>query len=147
MKTNKLFIAALFAITTLSFQNCMGQKINVPANVKTAIQKAYPQVKHFKWEKENGNFEGNWKVSGKDHSALFTPNGEFVSSETDIKPSQLPATAKEYVTKLNEGKIKEASLDKDANGHITYEADIEDVGTLIFDASGKFLKKEKGEEN
>lgn len=146
MKTNKLFIAALFGIATLGFQSCMGQKVNVPANVKTAIHKTYPQVKHFTWEKENGNFEGNWKVKGKDHSALFTPDGHFVGSETEINPSKLPATAKEYVEKLGESKIKEASLNKDANGTITYEADIED-GTLLFDASGHFAKKEMSEEN
>lgn len=146
MKKSKLFIAALFGIATLSIQSCQGQKVNVPENVKTAIKNAYPQVKHFTWEKENGNFEGNWKIKGKDHSALFTPNGEFVGSETEINPSKLPAAAKEYVAKLNEGKIKEASLNKDATGTITYEADIED-GTLLFDASGQFLKKEMGEQN
>src|SRR5699024_6187572 len=129
----------------LIFQSCQGQKMNVPAKVKTAIHKTYPQIEHFTWEKENGNFEGNWKVKGKDHSALFTPNGKFVGSETEIKPSKLPATAKEYAAKLDEGKIKEASLNKDANGKITYEADIED-GTLLFDASGQFLKKEMSEE-
>ncbi len=146
MKKSKLFIAALFGIAALGFQSCKGQEINVPAKVKTAIHKTYPQVKHFTWEKENGNFEGNWKVSGKDHSALFTPSGQFVGSETEIKPSKLPAAAKEYAAKLDEGKIKEASLNKDANGKITYEADIED-GTLLFDASGQFLKKEMSEEN
>lgn len=146
MKTNKLFIAALFGIAALGFQSCRGQEVNVPTKVKTAIKKAYPQVKHFTWEKENGNFEGNWKVSGKDHSALFTPNGKFVGSETEINPSKLPAAAKEYAAKLNQGKIQEASLNKDARGKITYEADIED-GTLLFDASGQFLKKEMSEEN
>lgn len=146
MKKGKMFIVALFGIATLGFQSCKGQEINVPANVKTAIKKAYPQVRQFTWEKENGNFEGNWKVKGKDHSALFTPQAKFVGSETEINPSKLPAAAKGYVAKLDEGKIKEASLNKDANGTITYEADIED-GTLLFDASGHFVKKEMSEEN
>lgn len=146
MEKSKLVIAALFGIAALSFQSCKGQEVKVPQAAKTAIQKAYPQVKQFTWEKEDGNYEGNWKVNGKDRSALFTADGQFVGSETEINPSDLPSAAREYVAKSKKSKIKEASLNKDATGKVTYEADIKDEGTLLFDASGNFVKKEMSEE-
>jgi hypothetical protein len=37
-------------------------------------------------------------------------------------------------------------LSKNAIGTITYEADIEDGETLVFDVSGNFIKKEMSEE-
>jgi filamentous hemagglutinin family protein len=104
MKKSNLLAAALVGIATLSFQSCKGQTVNVPEAAKTAIQKAYPQVKHFTWEKENGNYEGNWNVNGKDHLALFTPNGQFVGSETEINLLELPAAAREYIAKSKKEK-------------------------------------------
>lgn len=146
MKNGKLFTAALVGIVILSFQSCKGQEVNVPQAAKAAIEKANPQVQRFTWEKENGNYEGNWTINGKDHSALFTPDGQFVGSETEISASELPAAAREYIAKSKKGKIKEASLNKDATGKITYEADIKGEETLLFDASGNFIKKEISEE-
>src|SRR5665213_1424733 len=38
-----------------------------------------PQAKGVSWEKEKGNYEANWGgKSGEDHSAQFTPSGEFL---------------------------------------------------------------------
>lgn len=139
-----LFLAV---IAGFAFQ-ANAQKISsskVPAAAKTAFKKAYPQVSHITWEMENGNFEGNWKVKGKDHSALFTPNGQFAGSETEISASQLPTAVRDYVSKQGKGKIKEASLNKDAHGNNTYEADLKGE-TLIFDQSGNFVKKGESEE-
>ena len=146
MKSSQLFSAALIGIVTLGIQSCNGQKVNVPQAAKTAIQKANPEIKSFTWEKEDGNYEGNWTVNGKDNSALFTADGQLVRSEVEISASELPVAAQDYIVKSNKGKIKEASIDKDATGKVTYEADIDGDETFVFDASGNFIKSEMSEE-
>lgn len=142
-----LFVAVFAGIAGMGFQ-CSAQKVSsskVPAAAKAAFAKTYPMVNHIKWETENGDFEGNWKVKGKDHSALFTPDGQFAGSETDINPSQLPQAARSYVAKYGKDNIKEASLNKDAHGETTYEADLKGE-TYIFDQAGNFVKKGESEE-
>ena len=52
---------------------------DVPAVVKTACMKKFPQAAKVSWEKEDGNFEANWGgKSGEDNSAMFTLSGTFV---------------------------------------------------------------------
>lgn len=128
-------------IAGLSF-HANAQKISiskVPDEVKIAFAKTYPNVKQAVWEKENGNFEGNWKVERYGHSAMFTLNGKFAGSETDIDPAKLPMAAREYVKKHAHSKIKEASLNEDAKGNKTYEADVKGKAN-IFDLKGHFIK-------
>lgn len=140
----KLFLIA--AIGGIAFQ-ANAQKIPasaVPAASKAAFAKAYPHVKAAFWEKENGNYEGNWKEGGYDHSAMFTPEGQFAGSETDINPARLPKAAKEYVSKNLHAKIKEASLNKDASGAVTYEADLKGKA-YIFDTHGNFIRVGEGD--
>ncbi len=138
-----MFFTVLLIATGL-FTACNAQKVTPTKTTQKAFTKAYPQVKNPTWEKENGNFEGNWDVSGKDHSALFTPQGKFVGSETEIEPSKLPLRAQKYIAKIGD-EIDEASLNKDAQGTTTYEADVEG-STYLFDSKGKFIKKSTSEE-
>lgn len=111
----------------------------VPSAAKAAFMKAHPMVKHISWETENGNFEGNWKAGGFDHSAMYTPEGKFAGSETDINPSKLPLGIREYMLKRYHTRVKEASLNEDANRVKTYEADANGKA-YIFDMQGHFLK-------
>lgn len=106
--------------------------------------KMYPQVKNPKWEREGGNFEGNWKAHGMDHSADFTPQGAFAGSETDIPVAKLPAKVKAYVAHHYHARITEASVNKDAQGNLQYEADLKGK-SVLFDSNGNFLKVGEGD--
>ncbi len=138
----KFFVSASFAIILMG--SACGQDLKtsqVPANVKTACMKKYPEATNIAWEKENGNYEANWGgKSGEDNSAMFTPSGVFVEIVKAIPVSQLPASAITYVKEHENGAtIREAGLVTDANGTVTYEAEIKGKD-LIFDKDGKFLK-------
>ena len=58
--------AIMLALSTATFaqeknEEKEGQKkINVPAAVRTALSKKYPDASKVGWEKENGNYEANW---------------------------------------------------------------------------------------
>lgn len=132
--------AALFLVK-LSAQDLKTSQ--VPASVKAACMKKYPEASKAKvaWEKEKGNYEANWGgKSGEDSSATFTPAAAFVELVKAIPVSQLPAAVAQYVKENKKGaKISEAGLVTNADGSTTYEAEVKGKD-LIFDKDGKFLK-------
>ncbi len=118
---------------------------DVPATVKAALVKKYPESKNFKvsWEKEKGNFEANWGgKSGEDNSAVFTPAAAFVELVQSIPISELPASVAPYIKQHYKGaKIKEAGKVTDASGKHMFEAEIKGKD-LIFDEKGVFIKED-----
>src|SRR6478672_3434443 len=133
----KFFVSAGAAIFLLNAACAQDIKsTDVPAAVKSALSKKYPEATKVSWEKENGNYEANWGgKSGEDNAAQFTPVGVFVEIEKAIPVSELPASVKSYL-KNHEGgaTIKEAARITDANGKTTYEADVR--GNYLKTATG-----------
>ncbi len=119
---------------------------DVPAIVKDALLKKYPDAVKISWEKENGNYEANWGGrSGEDNSAQFSPTGAFVEYEQAIAINQLPAAVAVYVkAHYNNVAIKEAGKITDAAGTVSYEAEVKGKD-LIFDANGNFIKVNAGD--
>ena len=119
------------------------KSISVPAVVKSALMKKYPEASKATWEKEKGNYEANWGgKSGEDNAVTFTPAGDFIEIVNAIKVSELPANVAPYVkAHFNGAKINEAGKVTDAKGKQTYEAEIKGKD-LIFDLNGKYLGKD-----
>lgn len=139
----KLVFAVAIAATAIGAKAQDLKAANVPAVVKTALTKKYPEAAKVTWEKEKGNYEANWGgKSGEDNSVMFTPSGVFVEIVKAIKVSDLPKPVAPYVAAHYKGaKIREAGRVTDAAGKTMYEAEIKG-GDLIFDENGKFLKKD-----
>src|ERR1700753_848532 len=99
-KAMKIYISLLSIIAAFA-GNTTAQDIkakNVPAVVKEALAKKYPNTSQVSWEKEKGNYEANWGgKSGEDTSVQFTPAGAFVEEVDAIPVSQLPAAVATYV--------------------------------------------------
>jgi len=139
----KLFILAI-ATGTVALSAC-GQKLKesqVPAAVRVAFQKQYPNTK-ASWDKEDANYEVNFKKNGKEMSAIIEESGTIVETETMISVSELPLSISDYMTKHYKGvKVKEAAKIVKANGEVNYEAEIAHKD-IVFDGNGKFIKEEK----
>lgn len=135
----KLWLLAALAAFTFQANAQKISSASVPEASKKAFAKDHPAVKDISWEKENGNYEGNWKAGGFDHSAMYTPDGKFAGSETDINPANLPSAIREYMFKHYHTRVMGASLNEDANKVKTYEADARGKA-YIFDLQGNFLK-------
>ncbi len=122
------------------------QKIDaskVPATVKATFAKSFADVKDAKWEKENGNFEANFRQGDKKMSATFDPAGAWLETENAIEIGALPASAATYLARNYKGeKVKEAAKLKMANGETRYEAEVKGTD-VIFDEHGKFIKTQK----
>ena len=139
----KLLFAVAIATAAVSVKAQDIKTKDVPAVVKSACEKKYPEATKVSWEKEKGNYEANWGgKSGEDNSVQFTPSGTFIEIVKAISISDLPKTVAPYVKAHYKGaKITEAGRATDAAGKIMYEAEIKG-GDLIFDENGNFLKKD-----
>jgi hypothetical protein len=139
----KLFI--MITTTALIALSACGQKLKesqVPAATRAAFAKQYPGIKGS-WEKENGNYEANFKQAGKTMSAVIEKNGTIVETETAIPVSDLPQSASAYIKEHYKGaKIQEAAKIVKAGGEVNYEAEINHKD-VVFDAKGKFIKEAK----
>jgi alpha-amylase/alpha-mannosidase (GH57 family) len=139
----KLF--AVMLVTGVIALSARGQKLNesqVPAAVKTAFEKKYPSAK-ARGDKEDANYEANFKHEGKAMSAVIDKNGTIVETETDIPVTDLPKAVHDYMKKNYSGvKIEEAARIVRANGEVNYEAEVPHKD-VIFDANGKFIKEAK----
>lgn len=128
-----------------------GQKMDekdIPVNVKNALTKSYG-VKSAKWDKEDENYEANFKAKGKETSVVFDASGAILETEVEIKKSELPASVLATIkTDFADYKIEEVAK-IDTKGVTTYEVEVEkgeESFDLIFDTQGKLLKKEKKED-
>jgi len=142
MKKELLFTVAI-AIAAIGVKAQDIKTKDVPAVVKAACEKKYPEATKISWEKEKGNYEANWGgKSGEDNSVQFTPSGAFVEIVKAIAISDLPKAVAPYVKAHYKGaKIREAGRVTDAAGKTMYEAEIKG-GDLIFDENGNFIKKD-----
>ena len=122
--------------------SCSAQT-TIPAEVKTAFAKSFPNTTVKKWDKEDGNYEANFSKDGKTMSATFDAKGNWLETETDIKVTELPAPVSSYVkTKYGNAAIKEAAVISNPQHKKLYEAEVKGKD-LLFDEQGKFLKEEK----
>jgi hypothetical protein len=148
MKRYLLLLAMAAGLTTAGFaQKEKDEKdeksVAAPAPAKAAFAKAFPGSSKVKWGKEKADYEVNFVQGGKEMSAVYDAKGTLKETEVDIKLSELPAAAAEYIKQHYKGaKINEAAKITKANGEVNYEAEV-NKKDVIFDASGKFLKEEK----
>lgn len=139
---NILIIIFTVLTTSITFAQKI-QKKNVPAPVKSALQMNFPQAKAEKWEKEGDNFEAEFKLNKLEQSVLITAQGNIIETEIEIALSQLPKGVLEYVKNIYKGQsIKEAAKITDAQGTVTYEAEIKGMD-LLFDTNGIFIREIK----
>jgi hypothetical protein len=129
-------------ITSLTFAQKLQEK-DVPAQVKAAFQKHYPNTKEVKWDKEGEKFEASFDLNKIDNSVLFDAQGNVLETEIEIELNQLPKGVLEYVKANYKGqKVKEAAKITDAKGTVTFEAEVKGLD-LLFDSNGKFIKETK----
>ncbi|CAN5216142.1 hypothetical protein BH11BAC6_BH11BAC6_03470 [soil metagenome] len=130
----------MIAFTLFAATSCMSQ--NVPVVVKDAFAKNFPGVTAQKWDKEDGNYEANFKKDGKTMSATFDAKGGWMETETDIAVAELPVSITSYIQEHYKGEtIKEAAMLKTPKGDM-YEAEVKGKD-LMFDMNGKFIKEEE----
>lgn len=141
MKKLILLLAIVGFITKSHAQKLMAK--NVPVAVTNAFSKAYPLIKDVDWSKDGSNYEAEFDKGKVDKSVTYDASGKLIETEVEILASALPASVMEYIKKTyKEDEVKEASKITDANGTVTYEAEVKGKD-LIFDSKGNFIKSVK----
>lgn len=117
----------------------------VPAAAKATFKARFPTVKTNTWEKEGDKFEAGFKLNGNTMSAVITPTGELVETETDMSPGKLPAAVRAKLASAYKAyKVSEAATLVAADGTTTYEAEVSKGGKkqdIVFNADGTLAKK------
>ncbi len=141
---NLIFLLVLFVFTI----SISAQKVNVPANVKDAFAKLYPNIKSVKWNMENKfEYEAEFKDNGRSTSVNIDKAGKLIETEVDITKSELPKSVEEYIQKnYKDWQVTETSTVTNTKGVLTHEVGIKKGKSgkdLVFDKSGNFVKNEK----
>lgn len=135
----KQYILLLVLASGLILSGC-AQSVTPPAAAKAAFEKAYTGASKAKWTKEEADFEVSFVQGGKEMSAVYDAKGALMETEVEIKESELPAAATEYIKLHFKGaKITETAKITKISGKIIYEAEVKKKD-LMFDADGKYLK-------
>lgn len=126
-------------------------KQKVPKAVLGAFEKAYPNAKAMKFEKEQFEnqtaYEVKYKDNGKEGEVLYDVDGSLLQTEEGIDVSALPEEVVKAVKKAHpKAKIKEAEKLTKPDGTLAgYEVEIKTGKKELeieLDTDGKILKTE-----
>ena len=138
----------MVVVASIALSSCQinAQKMNegdVPEVLKNALHQKF-KTKDVDWDKEGENYEASFEQKGKDVSVLFSADGSVLEVEREIKKKELPAAVLVALTRdFNGFDLKEVAV-IEANGQITYEAEVKkwkESFDLIFDGQGNLKKK------
>ncbi len=143
MKNHLMLVAALAAPALTQAQTL--KLAQVPAAAQATFKTKFPTVKTNTWEKEGDKFEAGFKLNGKTMSAVITPAGELLETETDMLLSQLPPPVRaKLASAYKTYKVNEAATIVRADGRTVYEAEVAKGGQhqdVLFNADGTLAKK------
>lgn len=123
----------------------------LPATVSAAFSAKFPEAKAVKWAMENEqDFEAEFKLPGKKMSAIFSNTGEWLESETDINPEDMPAAVSESIARHFPGyEVEEVEMVEKPEKEVVYEAELqkgEESLEVVFSASGQLLSQENDDD-
>ena len=138
----RYFFISTFVVA-LSITGFSQKEVAPPVSAKASFEKSFAGSSKVKWEKEGAGYEVNFVQNGQEMSAVFNSKGVLQETETEIKQSELPAAASDYVKQhYKGGKIKETAKITKANGEVNYEVNINGKD-VMFDSHGKHIKDVK----
>lgn len=147
----KIFIFSAEFLFLVVLSACSESK--VPEAAKQAFKQKFPDAKSVKWDKEEGNYEAEFKLNGSEMSATYDSSGTWLETEALIKIKELPEAILQTIKSQFHGyETEEAEKVERASGDMIYEVEIEkDEQSLevTFTADGKVVSKkvEEGDED
>ena len=145
-----------FALTIIGFTSC-DKETKAPQKVTEAFAKKFPAATDVEWAKESETeWEAEFKVNGKEHSANFTQDGTWTETEFEIDKAEIPQIVMNALkAEFEDYEIEEMEISETVEGKV-YEFGIEKGNTemeVAINANGTIVKKEqkkaeeKGEES
>ncbi len=125
------------------------EKSEVPEAVQKSFQEKFAQASEVKWEEEEGTYEAEFQLNGKEMSAEFSGDGTWMETETEVDQADLPAaivdTLESAYGDYTVEKVESCETPEGKNWEIELKKDDTEM-ELVMDENGKILKKEAEEE-
>lgn len=142
LSIKKYQIVIIALVTLFSCQNTV--KGQVPDAVKTAFATKYPGETDPDWEIDaNKNWEAHFKKEGEKYRADFSPNGQWIETESSISKSDLPKAIKTIIkNKFGSEDITEIEFVTSATKGTFYDVEFKQKGKnkdVEFRANGEII--------
>ncbi len=126
----------LLSFCLAAVSTAFAQKATPPAAAVTSFNGMFKNVEELKWKKEkSGAWEAEFEMNEVEMSAVFSAEGKWLETETEIKPAELPAPVR---AALKGKRVKEAAKIEKADGSMAYEAEVRRKD-MMYDAGGTLL--------
>lgn len=146
----RILLLIVFSVS-LSY-TITAQKISstdVPPVVAETFKSKFSIAEKVNWSLDYDKYKAEFKVSKSQYSATFDKDGKWLKTETYLKPSDLPKSAKENLTKefgeLSDYKIEDPEKVETKDG-INYEMEVrkgELTYRIVISEKGEILSKEE----
>lgn len=139
-----LFTLCLLSITCSNAQLSETEKIKIEANFKDK----YPDAKKVSWGKDShGNYEAKFEQNDEKYRADFSPTGDWIETENNIKFKQLPKVVQEAVEKnYDKDDIEEIEKVNHFQKGLFYDVEFNAKGSekidIEYNGLGKIIGKE-----
>jgi hypothetical protein len=111
--------------------------------VTSTFSGVYEPIQGIDWSKDRNNYEAKSIAKKREKFVTYDESGNFIEVEMAMEVSALPVSIIKYVKKnYKEDEVKEASEIIEANGTVTYKAELKGLN-LIFNSKGNFIKSIK----
>jgi uncharacterized membrane protein YkoI len=142
MKKLKLTGIAILFLGCTAF----AQTNETKKKAEATFTKMFPSATEVKWDKENAtDWEAEFKMNGKEYSAIFTVEGTWKETEHELAQNEIPKAVKATLAKdFSDYKIEEAEFSETKDGAL-YEFELEKgkiVMEIAINREGKVVKKE-----
>ncbi|MCO6492237.1 MAG: PepSY-like domain-containing protein [Phaeodactylibacter sp.] len=131
------------------FSSTLYAQDDVPPTVKEAFAARFAGAGFAEWEDpEDGVYEVDFELDGKDMMAKFDANGNWVETETEITETDLPEAVWQAITSQYAGyKIDKVETEATPERPLAYKIKLEQDDKKVkvtFSADGEVLKKKEG---
>ena len=136
--------ASFFALIFMSLAAALYAQ-PIPAAAQKAFAAQFPTAKHVRWEREkNGDFEAECQIAGVETSVVYSAEGEWKETETEISAKDLPAAVMAAFAKaFPAATLKEAEKIDRNKGETQYEIEFthnRKAQEAVFSADGSLIK-------
>lgn len=106
----------------------------------------YPEAKNLSWKNDDGNWEADYKLTGKSFTSLFEENGSLLQTKHKIDFEDAPklvrnAFGDKYdIAEVNE--VFEVEMPRKAYFEFVMQTQ-QDKYKVTYDADGKFFEKDR----
>ncbi len=147
---NLTLIAVLAVAFTMQSCSQKSDSKNTPEKVLTSFKTKFPDAKKVEWEMENDSeWEAEFKWNGKEYSANFSIEGQWIETEYQIKDSEIPSSIRAILDQnFSDYEIEDPEIAETPTG-TSYEMEIEEGEEeyeVTIDTKGNLTKKKESEE-